>query len=174
MTTLTFEGRLPGVRCNPALPATDQPIRLGIRERTQQHSADHAEDGGIGADPQPQGEDGNRGEPAAARPVAWQAARADFDQAGWTIAHAIDGNPATAWGIYPQVGKSHTAVFILKEPVPAKDGMRLVFSLEQQHGGGHLIGRPRLSATSGSVSSLQPLPPPGRYSNSHSRYASIG
>ena len=30
---------------------------------------------------------------------------------------AIDGNPATAWGIYPEVGKSHAAVFKLREPL---------------------------------------------------------
>src|SRR5205823_12897170 len=44
---------------------------------------------------------------AAAKPIIFQSARADFDQQGWTIAHALDGNPATAWGIYPEVGKPH-------------------------------------------------------------------
>ncbi len=36
--------------------------------------------------------------------VPIRAAKADFDQAGWDITRAIDGNPQTAWGIYPEVG----------------------------------------------------------------------
>ncbi len=81
------------------------------------------------------------------KPLAISNASADFDQAGWTIQHAIDGNPATAWGIYPQVGKSHQAIFELKETVAHDDGTLWSFVLEQQHGGGHLIGRPRISIT---------------------------
>ncbi len=88
-----------------------------------------------------------RKDPAAAKPVAWQAATADFEQQGWTIAHAIDGNPATAWGIYPQVGKAHRAVFVVKEPIRQAEGIRLTIKLQQTHGGGHLIGRWRLSVT---------------------------
>ncbi len=72
---------------------------------------------------------------------------ADFNQDGWTIAHAIDGNPKTAWGIYPKVGQPHRAVFELKESVGGAAGTMLTFVLEQTHGGGHLIGRLRLSVT---------------------------
>jgi hypothetical protein len=92
----------------------------------------------------------------SSHPVAIARAIADFDQAGWDIARAIDGKRETAWGIYPQVGKPHTAVFVLKEPLAGN--VRLTITLEQEHGGGHLIGRPRLSATSDSVSKVQPLP----------------
>lgn len=74
-------------------------------------------------------------------------ASADFDQAGWTIQHALDGNDKTAWGIYPQVGKSHEAIFKLKTPAEFKGDTRLTFKLAQLHGGQHLIGRFRLSAT---------------------------
>ena len=87
------------------------------------------------------------GEPRA---VALHKPIADFDQSGWTIAHALDGNPKTAWGIYPQVGQPHQAIFELKEPIGATGGVTLTFVLEQLHGGGHLIGRPRLSATAAS------------------------
>src|SRR5439155_3662289 len=50
-------------------------------------------------------------DPSAARPLTLKRPVADFDQQGWTAAMAIDGNPATAWGIYPEVGKPHQAVF---------------------------------------------------------------
>jgi hypothetical protein len=85
--------------------------------------------------------------PQEATPVALSSATADFNQDGWTVAMAIDGNPRTAWGIYPKVGQPHRAVFEFKEPVGFAGGTVLTFVLQQTHGGGHLIGRPRLSLT---------------------------
>jgi len=82
---------------------------------------------------------------ANGKPVPLRMPTSDFDQNGWTIAHAVDGNPATAWGIHPQVGRSHEAVFELKEPLAGE--VELVFNLDQLHGGGHLVGRFRLSIT---------------------------
>jgi hypothetical protein len=100
------------------------------------------------------------GEP---EPVVLAKPVADFDQSGWTIAHALDGNPKTAWGIYPQTGQSHQAVFELKQPIDASAGVTLTFVLEQLHGGGHLIGRPRLSVTGmkdpSAAASLAATPP---------------
>jgi hypothetical protein len=81
-------------------------------------------------------------------PLKIKRASADFNQDGWRIEHALDGKKETAWGIYPEVGKSHAAVFELEQPLPASRGTTLLFSLAQLHGGRHLIGRPRLSATS--------------------------
>jgi hypothetical protein len=92
--------------------------------------------------------------------VALARALADFNQSGWEVAKAIDGKRETAWGIHPQVGKPHVAVFIFKEPVRLAGGARLEVTLEQLHGGGHLIGRPRLSVTSAaSPAGVAPLPP---------------
>jgi len=73
---------------------------------------------------------------------------ADFNQDGWTIAHALDGNEKTAWGIHPQEGRAHRAVFELREPLRAPAGATLAFVLQQLHGEGHLVGRFRLSFTS--------------------------
>ena len=86
-------------------------------------------------------------------------ATADFDQAGWTIAHALDGNEKTAWGIYPRVGESHLAVFEFEQPVKLAAGAKLVVALRQLHGGGHLIGRFRLSATDSPNANAAPVPP---------------
>ncbi len=72
---------------------------------------------------------------------------ADFDQEGWTVAMATDEKPQTAWGIYPQVGKPHQAVFEVQEPFGSDGETELTCILEQKHGGGHLIGRPRISVT---------------------------
>lgn len=86
-------------------------------------------------------------------------AYADFNQDGWEIGAAIDGKPETAWGVHPDVGKSHSAVFVLAEPLRTATGagpgagtgaanpVRLTIELAQLHGAGHLIGRPRISVT---------------------------
>src|SRR6266852_6108963 len=79
--------------------------------------------------------------------VTLQNPTADFNQQDWDIAKAIDSDPKTAWGIYPEVGRDHQAVFEIKDPVGFAGGAALTFTLDQNHGGGHLIGRPRLSVT---------------------------
>ena len=94
--------------------------------------------------------------PPAPKPVDFAAARADFDQDGWTAAMAIDGKPDTAWGIFPEVGKPHAAVFELKQPLGDRRRHALTFKLEQTHGGGHLIGRFRLRSRTPSARAGQP------------------
>ena len=91
---------------------------------------------------------------AEAKPVKLIDPRADFNQAGWSIEMALDGNPATAWGIFPEVGKPHFAVFELEKPVDFAAGAIFTVKLEQVHGGGHLIGRVRLAVTNAAT----PLP----------------
>jgi hypothetical protein len=98
-------------------------------------------------------------DPATRRPVAVRAASADFDQAGWDVSRAIDGKMDTAWGIYPEVGKPHQAVFEFAQPVSFDGAAALTFTLEQRHGGGHLIGRLRLSVTASPAPvRVSPLP----------------
>ncbi|HEX2474972.1 MAG TPA: DUF1553 domain-containing protein, partial [Lacipirellulaceae bacterium] len=72
---------------------------------------------------------------------------ADFNQTDWDIARAVDGVPQSAWGIYPQVGQSHVAAFELREPIKSGSSREIKVVLKQLHGGGHLIGRLRLSVT---------------------------
>ena len=89
-----------------------------------------------------------------ALPIA--GAFADFDQTGWTIEHALDREAKTAWGIFPQVGRSHQAVFRFAEPLQHLGKRRLRASLHQLHGGGHLIGRLRFSASTRAVDTVTP------------------
>jgi hypothetical protein len=83
----------------------------------------------------------------AAKTVLLQNPTADFNQQDWAIEKAIDKNPSTAWGIYPEVGQPHQAVFETKEPIANDGGTALTFTLAQVHGREHLIGRLRLSVT---------------------------
>jgi hypothetical protein len=107
------------------------------------------------------------------RPVPLVRPTADFNQAGWTIEQALDRNDKTAWGIHPQVGEPHQAVFELKEPLELPDGAVFSFVLKQLHGESHLIGRPRLSVTAatppamagvlpGEIALIRSIPPPQR------------
>jgi len=87
-----------------------------------------------------------------------RSATADFDQSGWTIQHAIDGDAETAWGIHPETGKRHEAVFVLDEPVDIQRGAKITVVLEQLHGGSHMIGRFRLSVNGVDTLATEPLP----------------
>lgn len=86
----------------------------------------------------------------------------DYNQPDWEIAKAIDQKEPTAWGIDPQEGKPHRAVFELKEPLlacgesttpetssetPVRRASHLKVVLKQWHGRQHLIGRMRISLT---------------------------
>ena len=83
---------------------------------------------------------------------------ADFDQTGWEITKSIDQNEASAWGIDPQEGFPHHAIFELKVPLctvnsseSENPGSRRVSQLrlvlKQLHGRSHLIGRMKISVT---------------------------
>jgi hypothetical protein len=101
-------------------------------------------------------------EPGTTQPAKLKFARAtaDFNQSGWTAAMAIDGNPATGWGIHPAVGQPHQIVFELAQPLTLKAGARLTISLKQLSGKSHLIGFFKLSATdepASRVSAMQAL-----------------
>lgn len=83
---------------------------------------------------------------------------ADWDQEGWTIAHAIDGDIKTAWGIYPKVGQSHHAAFELEEKLELKLSSQIVVVLKQLHGGSHLIGRLKLYVTDADDAAAEVVP----------------
>jgi hypothetical protein len=85
-------------------------------------------------------------DPASARVVPLTRPQADFNQMpGWSIDDAIDSVPETGWGIYPEIGRTHTAVFELAEPIRPAVPTVLTFELHQGLGRQHLIGRVRLS-----------------------------
>ncbi|MGY8653308.1 MAG: PSD1 and planctomycete cytochrome C domain-containing protein [Verrucomicrobiia bacterium] len=97
------------------------------------------------------------GEPKSSR-LSMSRATSDFDQQGWTIAHAIDNKTNTAWGIHPRVGEAHYAVFELSTPIKLTAPAKLSFTLKQLHGRKHLIGRFRLSMTDAVVWRARALP----------------
>ncbi len=102
-----------------------------------------------------------KGKPEQTAGVKLKSAVADFNQDGWGIGRAIDGDPKTAWGIYPQVGKPHWAAVAFDKPVGFDGGTAFTVALDQLHGERHLIGRFRLAVTTGDpLASEATLPVP--------------
>ena len=80
-------------------------------------------------------------------PTAPHNARADFSQGGWAVAGAIDTDPASGWGIYPERDKPHQAVFAFASPVETPGGAHLLVTMSQPYGTKHNIAHFRLSVT---------------------------
>lgn len=84
--------------------------------------------------------------------VEFSSAVTDWQQDGYSVEHAIDGNSKTGWAINgtkkSSVNVQREAIFILKQPIDASEGVRLTFRLKQQHSQPkYLIGSFRLSVT---------------------------
>lgn len=82
-------------------------------------------------------------------PLTFGEAVADFSQTNWDVAGAVDGDPKTGWAISPQFGKPHWAIFRLRQPLDASDGLTLKIKLDQHFGNGRTLGCFRLSVVSG-------------------------
>jgi hypothetical protein len=84
------------------------------------------------------------------------------------VAHAIDGNGDTAWGIDAGPGRRNVprnAVFVPDKPIQFRHGVILTFHLQQNHGGdnsddnqNHNLGRWRLSVTGDTNAVADPVP----------------
>jgi len=99
---------------------------------------------------------------AAGVAVPLVSARADYYQQNrpWPAAETIDGDLTNGWAIAGGEGAAHQVIFELAEPLVVTEPTELAFELHQHHGGGHLIGRFRLSVTAAGVPDAQPVPSP--------------
>ncbi|MCE9527878.1 MAG: PSD1 and planctomycete cytochrome C domain-containing protein, partial [Planctomycetales bacterium] len=78
-----------------------------------------------------------------------KAAEADFSQKEYQIGGVLDTDPANGWGIYPEVGKAHQAMFTLTEPLALGSPREIKVTLEfQSQFSQHQIGRFRLAVSS--------------------------
>jgi hypothetical protein len=81
------------------------------------------------------------------RRVPLRNASADFGQEGFGAAKALDGDPKSGWAFLPELGKPHAASFEAASPVAAGAETVLTFTLRQEYGTRHTLGRFRISAT---------------------------
>ena len=110
-----------------------------------------------------------KSDPSKAQPVAFSHARATFEQENYPIANAVIGGTPNGWGISPETARPQAAVFFCTTPLnPAgasgfEDDALLTFTLEQQFGFHHTVGRFRLSVTTdpeAGVRADKPVPAP--------------
>lgn len=81
----------------------------------------------------------------------FESATADFSQSKWSVAGAIDRQPATGWAIAPQFKKAHWAQFNLDRPLDASDGVQLKIRMDQLFGNARNLGRIRLWLLTGEL-----------------------
>lgn len=91
-----------------------------------------------------------------------QSRTADFAQASFPPANAIDGNPDSGWAIHPEVGKNHTLMIETKEDIAIPGGTLLTFSLDHQYADAmHTLGKfPPVGDDLGRPLAMQGLPAP--------------
>ena len=82
----------------------------------------------------------------------WQSVKlvkpnASFSQDRWAVSGAVDGNPATGWGISPRFKQLHVASFVLADPVDVTPETQCRVVLHHQHDDLHSLGRFRISTT---------------------------
>ena len=65
--------------------------------------------------------------------------RADFSQAGWAVANAIDGNTKTGWAFSPKADEPHCVIFDLEKSIEPGPDSKLRLTLEQQYGQGLVL-----------------------------------
>ncbi|HLQ47303.1 MAG TPA: DUF1553 domain-containing protein, partial [Planctomycetaceae bacterium] len=85
------------------------------------------------------------------KPLRFKKASADFSQADFPVANAINGKEDKqdkGWAIYPQVGQPHAAVFEFLQPISLVDGTTLTIEFRCRSGfAQHQPGRIRVAVT---------------------------
>lgn len=90
-------------------------------------------------------------EASVSQPVKLTARGASFSQKNYDVAGAVDDDPKTAWAINPRFHEPHWAIFATDQPLGYDGGTTLIFTLKQQFGSARTIGRLRLSALTGEI-----------------------
>lgn len=83
------------------------------------------------------------------REAEFQSAIADFEQnkKNLSIAATLDDMAVTGWAVDGQIGRDHTAVFTLREPLETSDEATITVLLKFNVNSQHNIGRFRLAVT---------------------------
>jgi len=102
------------------------------------------------------------GKDSQSRPVEFASAETDWQQEGFGIDLAIDGDLKTGWAINglkkSSINVDHEAIFVLKEPIIADTPVELTFKLRHaSKSKKYLIGSFRLSVT-GAENAVAPVP----------------
>src|SRR5665213_740668 len=94
-------------------------------------------------------------DPAKKTPVMLRDPRADFEQDGYPVIDSIEPKPGRGWAMYPRGGNPNQALFFTTTPPGDHNGAIFTFSLDQQFGQQHTLGRFRISFTTDSQAGLK-------------------
>lgn len=86
----------------------------------------------------------------APRPVPIESVVGSFEQLAYAslpVNNTIDGDPESAWAIFPEMGQPHFAVFRFATPLESATPIRLKITLRHQRANYHNLGRFKLSVT---------------------------
>lgn len=84
---------------------------------------------------------------AGEQTVTLRNATSSFDQPGFEVEKAIEGDGKNGWAIAGETGQAQAAVFETAAPVGGGEGATLSFTLAQSYGQQHTLGRFRILAT---------------------------
>ena len=81
-------------------------------------------------------------------PLKLKASQVSFEQSGYEFAKSADADPATGWGVAPEMGKDHVALFAIEgETVGFEGGTE--FEIQLRFSGFFGLGRFRLAFSNG-------------------------
>lgn len=81
--------------------------------------------------------------------------RADFEQGGWPVTAALDGDTKTGWAVSPRQREGHWALLEFAEPLELAADTNLKFTLRQHYGDSLTLRRFRISATGQDAASVK-------------------
>lgn len=81
----------------------------------------------------------------AGRKLSLKNPKADFEQGGWPVTAALDGDTKTGWAVSPRQREKHAALFEFSEPLVLSEDAMLKVTLRQHYGDSLVLRRFRLS-----------------------------
>lgn len=81
--------------------------------------------------------------------------RADFEQDGWPVTAALDGDTKTGWAVSPRQRERHFAMFEFAEPLELAVDTVLKLTLRQHYGDSLTLRRFRIATTVEDVASMK-------------------
>ncbi|MDA1230617.1 MAG: DUF1553 domain-containing protein, partial [Planctomycetota bacterium] len=89
------------------------------------------------------------------RSLKLQNPRADFEQGGWPVTAALDGDTKTGWAVSPRQRERHLAMFEFAEPLELAVDAVLKLTLRQHYGDSLTLRRFRIATTGEDAASVK-------------------
>lgn len=81
--------------------------------------------------------------------------RADYEQGGWPVKNALDGDTKTGWAVSPHQTSDHSALFAFSQPLELKQPTTLRIVMRQHYGDSLVLRRFRWTSTGAAPASAK-------------------